>query len=115
MKEKDFISFLLPEGILDYFKLKEIKFEDDIYHISLEEKNIPPKQFKGHKLIAHGFHNTATIQDFPLRGKPCYLLIKRRRWLDEDTGKVVSRDWELVAKGTRITKDFAAFLKGIDR
>lgn len=31
----------------------------------------------------------------------------------QDTGKVVYRNWELVAKGTRITQDFAAFLKGI--
>tara|TARA_R110002012_G_scaffold51174_6_gene132331 strand:+ start:13677 stop:13892 length:216 start_codon:yes stop_codon:yes gene_type:complete len=31
--------------------------------------------------------------------------------LNEDTNKIVSRDWELVAKGTRMTKEFAAFLK----
>ncbi|MHA7060311.1 ISAon1 family transposase N-terminal region protein [Aquimarina sp. M1] len=39
----------------------------------------------------------------------------RRRWLNEATNKVVTRDWQLVAKGTRITSDFATFLKEIDQ
>ncbi|WP_439648956.1 ISAon1 family transposase N-terminal region protein [Desertivirga xinjiangensis] len=46
-----------------------------------------------------------------MRGHEVYLHIKRRRWLSVDTGKVVYRDWSLVAKGTRITSDFAAFFK----
>ncbi|WP_449441411.1 ISAon1 family transposase N-terminal region protein [Sphingobacterium cavernae] len=48
-----------------------------------------------------------------MRGQQVYLHVKRRRWLNQDTGKVVYRDWNLVAKGTRVTSDFAAFLKGI--
>jgi hypothetical protein len=39
------------------------------------------------------------------------LSIKRRRWEDPDTGVVVSRNWDLIMKGTRLTKEFAAFLK----
>jgi len=54
-----------------------------------------------------------TIQDFPLRGKACFLKVKRRRWLNEDTGEIVMRDWDIVAKGTRMTRDFAIFLKGL--
>ena len=115
MKEQDLIKLFLPEGILDYFTVTEIKKEFENYFISLEENNIPPEQYKDTKLVAHGFHNTATIQDFPLRGKPCFLLVKRRRWIIEKTGKVVSRDWNLVAHGTRITQEFALFLKGINR
>ena len=42
-----------------------------------------------------------------------YLHVKRRRWLNQDSDKVVYRNWDLVAKGTRITQDFADFLKGI--
>ncbi|WP_420854513.1 ISAon1 family transposase N-terminal region protein [Solitalea lacus] len=44
-----------------------------------------------------------------------FLHVKRRRWMNLDTQKVVYRNWEAVAKGTRITKDFAAFLKAISR
>jgi len=32
--------------------------------------------------------------------------------LNEDTGKYLSRDWTLVAKGTRMTQELATFLKG---
>jgi hypothetical protein len=44
-----------------------------------------------------------------------FLHIKRRRWLNLATNKAVHRNWDLVAQGTRITKDFAAFLKEIGR
>jgi hypothetical protein len=43
------------------------------------------------------------------------LHIKRRRWLNLETNKAVHRNWDLVAQGTRITKDFASFLKEIGR
>ncbi|MFT5145947.1 MAG: hypothetical protein ACI9H1_000664, partial [Polaribacter sp.] len=43
---------------------------------------------------------------FPIRGKNVYLHITRRRWFNQATEKVVTRDWNLVAKGTRITSDF---------
>ncbi|WP_444544489.1 ISAon1 family transposase N-terminal region protein [Salinimicrobium marinum] len=55
------------------------------------------------------------MQDFPLRGNTVYLHVKRRRWIDKDTGQVVQRDWNLVAQGTRMTNEFAAFLKEISR
>ena len=38
-----------------------------------------------------------------------YLHIKRRRWTNKNTGEIVKRDWNLVAKVTRITQEFAAF------
>ena len=44
-----------------------------------------------------------------------YLHIKRRRWVNERTGDVVYRNWNMVAKGTRMTQEFAAFLKAIAR
>jgi len=42
-----------------------------------------------------------------------FLHIRRRRWLVESTGEVIGRDWDTVAKGTRMAKGFAAFLKGL--
>ena len=47
--------------------------------------------------------------------KPVYLRIKRRRWEDPETGQTYSRDWNLVASGTRITAEFGAFLKALLR
>ncbi len=41
------------------------------------------------------------------------LCIKRRRWEVKDTGKTISRDWNVVQQGTRMTKEFADFLKDL--
>lgn len=113
MKEKEIISLLLPDGILSYFKITNFSKEADKYIINLEELNIHPSQYKKDKLTSKGFYDEVTVQDFPLRGKACFLKVKRRRWLNEDTGAIVARDWDLVAQGTRMTSEFATFLKGI--
>lgn len=39
------------------------------------------------------------------------LLIKRRSWIDETTGKNVCNNYELTAEGTRHSVELAAFLK----
>jgi hypothetical protein len=53
------------------------------------------------------------LQDFPLRGRKVYLNVRRRRWYLVDTSTYVHRDWTLVATGTRMTQEFASFLKGL--
>ena len=84
-------------------------------HLYFEERKIPPKVEAKRIVIAHGFHKEVTIQDFPLRGNTVYLHVKRRRWLEKTTRGVVQRDWNLVAQGTRMTTEFAAFLKEISK
>ena len=44
-------------------------------------------------------------------GRKMSFHVKRRRWIEVETGKSVSRRWDLVAEGTRFSKEFAAFLK----
>jgi hypothetical protein len=113
--ETDLLQFILPEELLEYFTLTDAQKTSDSYTFYLSEKNICPQEYTGQKLQSKGFFDEETVRDFPLRGKACYLKIKRRKWLNEDTGKVVYRNWELVANGTRMTKEFATFLKGILR
>ena len=113
--EKELASLILPEGILTYFEVAAVEKSEEEYWISLMEKELTPTEFLGHKLSSKGFFEEVTIKDFPIRGKACYLKVKRRRWLNETMNEVVSRDWELVAKGTRMTKEFAAFLKAVHR
>jgi hypothetical protein len=114
MNDLKLIELILPEGILEYFEVVSVEKDRDSYIIYLDEKNLPPSQYKDEKLVSKGFYETVTIQDFPLRGKACFLKVKRRRW-EKEKGETVSRDWDLVAKGTRMTKEFASFLKAIHR
>ncbi|GET28690.1 hypothetical protein [Prolixibacter sp. SD074] len=64
-------------------------------------------------LTSKGFHAEVVIQDFPIRKKATFLHVRRRKWLVEATGELVSKSWDLTAKGTRYTKSFADFLKGL--
>jgi hypothetical protein len=106
-------SLLLPEVLIEYFELTNHKLKEEELHFYFTENNTTPEEFKKDKLTSKGFFAQATLQDFPLRGKQVFLHITRRRWINETTGKVVTRDWELVAKGTRMTKEFATFLKEV--
>ena len=107
------IKLLLPQEVFDYFELVHIEVGDKEVHVYMNELNIPPESSTKEKLTSKGFHPEAIMQDFPLRDKAMYLHVRRRRWLVEPGGKVISRNWDTVAKGTRLTKGFATFLKGI--
>ena len=101
--------------MLTFFEVTAVESSEEGYWISLVEKELAPTEFLGHKLSSKGFFEEVTIKDFPIRGKACYLKVKRRRWLNESLNQMVSRDWNLVAKGTRMTEEFAAFLKALYR
>jgi len=109
----DLAKYFLPEGILYYFDIVDDRIQDDQIHFYLEEKNILPEEYQTEIAHSKGFSPEITVEDFPLRGKSVLLHIKRRRWTLVDTGKIIKRDWNLIAKGTRITSEFASFLKGI--
>lgn len=108
------VKYILPEEILNYFDI--IKIEEQSakeLHIYLDERSIIPEGYSTFTLSSKGFHAEALTKDFPIRNRSVMLHVRRRRWLVEQTNKVISRDWNLVAEGTRYTQSFAAFLKGV--
>ena len=107
------IKLVLPPEIFDYFEITNIEVGEREVNVHLDELDIIPEGYEKEKLLSNGFHLAAIIQDFPLRDKAMFLHVKRRRWLIESSGKTISRNWNTVAKGTRYTKDFATFLKGV--
>lgn len=115
MSDLGLLKLLLPEYLVEYFEVLNHRSEAEELHLYFEEKNIPPEEFSKDQLSSKGFHDEIVIQDFPIRGQHAYLHIKRRRWMNHRLKTVVSRDWNLVAKGTRMTADFAAFLKEISQ
>ena len=107
------IQALLPEEVFDYFGITKVEVETKVINVHLDELNITPEEYSDEKLISKGFHKSTVFQDFPIRDKAVYLHVRRRKWLVNSTGKVVSKQWDLSAKGSRYTKDFATFLKGL--
>lgn len=110
---KELLREFLPKEIFDYFEITKIDNHSDSFDIYLDELNKPPSGFTNSILVSKGFHEATIIQDFPIRKKPVYLHVRRRKWLDKPSGKIVSNNWDLTSKGTRYTKDFAIFLKGL--
>ena len=108
-------SFVLPTGVLDYFTITKVMKSASGLMIYLDENNLIPQEYIKDKVISKGFYEESSIQDFPIRGKAVYLYIRRRRWFNETKGEYICRDWNLVAKGTRMTQEFASFLKAIAR
>ena len=104
---------LLPEGTLDYFIISDVKESASEIVIYLEEKNEVPKEYAGMKVESKGFYEPVVVQDFPIRGKKLFLNVRRRRWVVKDENRYVSRDWKLVAGGSRMTHEFASFFKRI--
>ena len=107
------VKLLLPQGILEFFELTNVTQSPTGLNIFLEEKNIIPIEYKDQKLESKGFLPEVSIQDFPIRGQKVALCIKRRRWELKQTGEIITRDWDLVRKGARMTTEFGLFLKGI--
>lgn len=108
-------ELLLPVGVLDYFKVIFVEKSGLQITTHLEELNICPEEYKGHTPESKGFYPSISVRDFPLRGKAVILQVKRRRWTDHTTGNIVWRDWNLVARGTRLTQEFVSFLKELHR
>ena len=109
----DIVKLFLPSELFDYFEITNLVVEDRSVAVFLDERDIKPTAFLGQKLTSKGFCPESIIQDFPIRNKAVFLHVRRRRWLVESTKEVVSRDWDSVAEGTRYTKSFADFLKGL--
>ena len=64
---------LLPEGILDYFIISDVKENSSEIVIYLEEKNEVPSEYSNIKVESKGFYAPVVVQDFPIRGKTLFL------------------------------------------
>ena len=107
------VKLLFPREMLDYFEVVGYEETGEEVIVRLDERDLIHKRKSGHEYEKHGFLPEARITDFPLRDRKLTLIVRRRRWLDTTTGESISNDYELVAKGTRHSVEFAAFLKGV--
>jgi hypothetical protein len=120
--EKEILKYFLPDELLEYFiisrveELGEVLTKRMILQIELEEKNNIPEGYDSSEYESKGFYPIKVIQDFPVRGKPLYLAIRRRRWRNKsDKNKVIHNDYSLFAEGSKITQELSDFLKDTGR
>ena len=110
---KALVEAFLPKDLFQYFEITNVKITEKEIQVDLDELNNPPSSYKNVKLISKGFHAPVIIQDFPIRERAVFLHVRKRKWKEERTGKIISNNWDTVAKGTRFTKGFASFLKEV--
>lgn len=115
MDSTEILKLILPAYLVEHFNIIKIEELETKLHIYFEEKNDYGNQCPERQLISKGFHSMITIEDFPLRGKSVKLHVQRRRWTDKQTGEIISRDWNIIAEGTRMTTEFSEFLKKISQ
>lgn len=114
--ENDYLNMLarivLPAQILDYFLISGVEQISKEIYISLDEK-MNPELSKDLHFESKGFMAAVSVTDFPIRDHKVILKIRRRRWTDLRTGKSfnIPIDLDVVAKGTRYSKEFGAFFK----
>lgn len=118
MKMEELVWAFLPEELEEYFEVESFEKTDRTFRIVLIEKNVVPEElgeeYRG-KRVVNSVLNRFTMDDFPIRGRKGELILKRRSWKFEGVEKMVTRKIDLCIEGTHLEKEFADFLKELDR
>ena len=112
MKPENILRDILPEILIDNFDIVKYEKTESQFDIWLNEKKVQVKDNKRNtNIISHGFTPYRTIQDFPIRGRSCYLHVCKRKGLDKSTGEVFSYEWDLSEYDkNKLNAEFVAFL-----
>jgi hypothetical protein len=112
-------SSFLPSGLLNQFEITDLKELGDVskkqmsFYIFLEEFNVLPSGYNPSDYESKGFFEPTQIQDFPIRGKAVFLIIKRRRWRSKlNPRETISSDCSFIAQSAKLTEELSVFLKG---
>ena len=102
----------MESNIEDYFTIVSVREVGPEFHISLDER-MDKALSDDSSFESKGFMEAVDITDFPIRDHKVVLKIRRRRWTDLRTGKSFTLPiaLDMVAQGTRYSKEFGAFLK----
>ena len=103
----------LPEGLEELFELSKIEKTDKAYDVWLDEKKERSEEdARNPNIVARGYTDYVTIQDFPMRGRPMYLHLRKNKWWNKETNEIFSYNLELPnSEGTRLSEEFVSFLK----
>jgi len=114
MDQNLILSLIVPSEILKYFDLVEINEGNTSTELIFEEKrDLIPQDLSGLDTVLDGFCNPLSILTFPLKVKPTYVTLKRRRWKAKGTDTHYSNDYDFTPPHVKATKEFAAFLKEV--
>lgn len=105
-------QLILPSEILSDFEVARVEEDSSLIRIYLDE-SVKTEYKESPNIESKGFCDAVTIRDFPIRNKGVDLIVRRRKWYDKQNNRYFSDSYDLKAEGTRYSKEFAAFLKGV--
>jgi len=110
----DLLSVFFPEEITLHFEIKSVDQKKEYIEIRFDElpELMPSTMSVDKEVVLDGFCNPLELQSFPLKGKPVYLKLYRRRWKYKGETKHFSNTYTFNPDGVKATKEFASFLKG---
>ena len=113
MKSDKLLRAILPDVLIDNFDVVNFEKTDVRFDIWLDEKKVQMRDDKKNiSIISHGFGEYRTIRDFPILGRSTFLHVRKRKWLDKDSGEIFSYEWERSEHDeTRLNAEFVAFFK----
>ena len=80
MKTELLLRAILPDVLIDNFDIVSFEKKPDRFDIFLDEKKVQLKEDKTKPaIIAYGFCEYRTIQDYPIRGRSTYLHVRKRK------------------------------------
>ena len=108
-------QLVLPKEILERFLIVKIETDEaDIYAMSMTihlDERINKAYQENAEYESLGFMEAVSVTDFPIRDHKVVLKLRRRRWKNKQTGESFVEQISVTEKGTRYSKEFAAFLK----
>jgi hypothetical protein len=113
---KGLLKIFIPNEYSSYFELYEVRDKPDCYELVLHEKEgLIPKELEGKETVLDGFCNPINILTQAFSLKRIYLVVKRRRWKIAGEDIHHSNTYDLHPEGAKLTPQFVAFLKEVDR
>ena len=81
MKTADAIWMCLPEGMDELFEMVRFERTEQSYDIWLDEKKkLSDEDYRNPNIVARGYTDYVTIQDYPMRGRPVFLHMRKNKW-----------------------------------
>lgn len=107
------IWMCLPSGLDELFDIVKFERRDKAYDIWMDEKkHLSDEDRHNPNIVARGYTDYVVIQDYPLRGRPVYLHMRKNKWWDKLSGEIFSYEHELPnEEGTRLPAEFVSFLE----
>lgn len=107
------LSVLVPSS-LSNFDMASVKESKNLIEFRMEEKpdSLPVILQGKSNVVLDGFCNPIELQSFPLKEKPVFYMVYRRRWKLSGEKQHFSNEYNLHPPGVKATHEFSSFLKG---